>query len=163
MNTVELAADVLQRNVMFLTSTVADFSDSDFLVRPCPGANHATWQLGHLICSETRMINGVAPGAGYKLPDGFEQKFKKETASIDDPAFFPRKDEIVDLFTKARGATIAWIRTLSEADLAKNAPEGLQRMAPTVGHMLWLTNSHLLMHVGQFQVIRRKLGKPVLF
>jgi hypothetical protein len=32
-----------------------------------------------------------------------------------------------------------------------------------VGDILMLHPAHLAMHVGQIQVIRRKLGKPVLF
>jgi hypothetical protein len=35
--------------------------------------------------------------------------------------------------------------------------------APTVGHLVTMTISHFMMHTGQFQVIRRKLGKPLLF
>jgi len=39
----------------------------------------------------------------------------------------------------------------------------MQQMCPTVAHMALLQIGHIAMHVGQFQVIRRKLGKPVLF
>jgi hypothetical protein len=35
--------------------------------------------------------------------------------------------------------------------------------APTTGHLALMTASHIMMHVGQLQVIRRKLGKPLLF
>jgi hypothetical protein len=35
--------------------------------------------------------------------------------------------------------------------------------APTVGHLVLMIASHIMMHVGQMQVIRRKLGKPLLF
>lgn len=37
------------------------------------------------------------------------------------------------------------------------------RLAPTVGALFMLTANHELMHSGQFSVVRRKLGKPVLF
>jgi len=39
----------------------------------------------------------------------------------------------------------------------------MQRMIPTMGHLVQLLPSHFAMHVGQMQVIRRKLGKPLLF
>src|SRR5271170_7679494 len=55
MTQMELSADVLTRNLEMLRMTLADFSDADMLVRPCPGANHAAWQLGHLTAAETRM------------------------------------------------------------------------------------------------------------
>ena len=35
--------------------------------------------------------------------------------------------------------------------------------APTLGALLLLQSNHTLMHAGQFTVVRRKLGKPVLF
>ena len=42
-------------------------------------------------------------------------------------------------------------------------PEALQAFAPTVGHLAYILPSHVMMHLGQIQGIRRKLGKPVLF
>ncbi len=39
----------------------------------------------------------------------------------------------------------------------------MARFAPTVGHLLLMLSNHDLMHAGQFSVLRRKLGKPVLF
>jgi hypothetical protein len=42
-------------------------------------------------------------------------------------------------------------------------PEALQGFAPTVGHLAYVLPVHVMMHLGQVQVIRRKLGKPVLF
>ena len=39
----------------------------------------------------------------------------------------------------------------------------MAKFAPTVGAMLLLVSNHTLMHGGQFTVVRRKLGKPVLF
>ena len=35
-----------------LQFTLGDFSDADMLARPAPSANHAAWQLGHLIAAE---------------------------------------------------------------------------------------------------------------
>ncbi|MGA2583463.1 MAG: DinB family protein [Tepidisphaeraceae bacterium] len=163
MNTVELGIDGLKRNQEFLAMTLADFSDADMLARPCPGANHAAWQLGHLIVAETGMVNGVKPGAMPELPAGFADKFSKETCSKDDAAFFPTKAQLLDLWAKTRAGVIAWAKTLNQADLDRPAPEKMQRFVPTVGHLLVMMPVHATMHIGQFQVIRRKLGKPILF
>jgi hypothetical protein len=38
-----------------------------------------------------------------------------------------------------------------------------QHSKPTVGAIFLLESNHTLMHAGQFTVVRRKLGKPVLF
>ena len=42
----QAVADNLSRNLDFLKATLADFSDAEMLARPCPGANHAAWQVG---------------------------------------------------------------------------------------------------------------------
>ena len=69
----------------------------------------------------------------------------------------------VDLLTKTRMATIAWVKTLTPADLGKPGPEPMKQFCPTVGHIVELLPTHFAMHMGQMQVARRKLGKPVMF
>ena len=49
------------------------------------------------------------------------------------------------------------------ADLDKPTPGEMAKYAPTVGALFLLTSNHVMMHAGQFTVVRRKLGKPVLF
>jgi len=163
MNQIEYIADGLHRNLEMMQMTLADFSDADMLVRPCPGANHAAWQIGHLIGAETRITVPYQSGAGAELPAGFAEKFTKDTSSNDDPKFFPNKAALVDQLAKTRAATIKWVRTLTPADLDKPGPERMIKMAPTLGHLLGLAMGHTMMHMGQIQVIRRKLAKPILF
>lgn len=159
----EVTADLLKGNLEMFKGTIADFSDADMLVRPCPGANHPTWQIGHVINSEWSMLNMLKPGSAPELPAGFAEKFKKETAKNDDPNFFPTKAELLEIFSKVRAATIAWASSLSPADLQKPTPEKMKSWAPTTAHLVAMIPAHVMMHVGQFQVSRRKLGKPVLF
>jgi hypothetical protein len=163
MDQFQLVADGLAGNLEMLKGTLGDFSDADIYVRPCPGANHTAWQLGHLANAENWMVSSIDPKTGVKLPDGWDKKFSKENSSKDDPALFGTKQQLLDQLIKVRGATIAWAKTLKPADLEKPAPERLQRMCPTVGHVLGLIPNHFSMHVGQMQVARRKLGKPIIF
>ena len=58
---------------------------------------------------------------------------------------------------------MAFTKTLSEADLDKPAPEKMRKMCPTVGDVMSLQATHVMMHLGQIQVARRKLDKPILF
>ena len=90
-------------------------------------------------------------------------EYTKETAGVNDPAKLGTKAELVAELEKAREKTCAWLATLSAEDLAKPAPERMRSICPTVGHLIHLFLSHVAMHVGQIQVLRRKLGKPVLF
>lgn len=163
MTQTELLADLLNRNLDMLKMTLADFSDADMLVRPTPGANHAAWQVGHLVMAEGHLVNAAKAGTVPPPPPGYAEKFNKKTASVDDPAAFPKKAELLEQLGKARTATIEWVRSLKPADLDAPIPEPMNRFAPTVGHLAAALPSHVTMHVGQFQVIRRKLGKPVLF
>ena len=101
--------------------------------------------------------NAVYP----ELPAGFADRHNKETASRD--TGFGTKAEYLDLFNKVRQATIDSVAKLSEADLDKPTTGPVAAMAPTLGAMLLLNADHAMMHAGQFTVVRRKLGKPVLF
>jgi hypothetical protein len=158
----EFLADILGRNQEMLKMTLADFSDQDMLARPAPSANHAAWQLGHLIVAEAGIINGEKPDT-VPLPAGFREKFSKETATSNDAKAFPSKAELLDAFAKSRAATVAWVKSLKPEDLDRPTVGNIKRMAPTHAHLAGLQADHTTMHVGQFQVIRRALGKPVLF
>ena len=162
-NASQLLADALTRDVGMLKGTLADFSEQEMFVRPAPSANHAMWQIGHMIASETNAGNLVRPGSMPELPAGFAERFGKDKSQNNNPADFPNKDEVLAQFEKTRRATAAWVQALSAQDLGKPTPEKLQGWAPTVGALAIALSGHLAMHVGQFQVIRRKLGKPLLF
>jgi hypothetical protein len=155
--------DILERSVGIVKQHLADFSEAEMFVRPCPGANHAAWQLGQVISAEPRLIEVVAQGVHPALPEGFAQRFTKETAGIDDPSKFPTKAELLEQFERIRGATIQWVKGLSDEQLAQPTPEKWHGFANTAGDMALMQAMHSVMHLGQIQVIRRKLGKPVLF
>lgn len=142
---------------------LGDLSDADLLVRPVPNANHMAWQLGHLIASEQR-LSSLIPGAKLvELPAGFADRHTKETAAIDPPKGFATKAEYLNLFNKCREATLATLADMTEAMLDRPNPGSMKDFAPTLGDLLMLVSNHTLMHQGQFSVVRRKLGKPILF
>jgi hypothetical protein len=163
MTPIELIADNLQRNLGLLKMTVADFSDADMLVRPCPGANHAMWQLGHLIVSEAHMVGACRAEGAPELPAGLADKFNGKTTSINEASAFVAKAKLLEILENVRGTTVKWVGGLKAEDLNRPGPERMKEIAPTVGHLVMLIASHQMMHLGQMQVIRRKLGKPVLY
>lgn len=139
---------------------LGDLTDEQLLIRPCKGANHIAWQLGHLIVSEHEMIEKVCPGAMPALPEGFRERYGKEAAESDEAAAFDRKDSLLAAHKAQRTATLAVLDKLSDEDLDK--PSGLD-YAPTVCAIFSMQGSHWLMHAGQWAIIRRQLGKPPLF
>jgi hypothetical protein len=163
MTPIELLADSLRGNVDMLKATLADFSDQDMLVRPVPSANHALWQLGHLAVTEAWMLEHLTGNDAVPPPAHWQGKFKKDQAKNDDPEFFPKKGEILAYFDKVRAATADWVRASTPAALEKGTGDAIKAFAPTAGHLILMFPVHAAMHIGQFQVIRRKLGKPVLF
>jgi uncharacterized damage-inducible protein DinB len=147
-----------------VTWYLSDLSDADLLVRPAPGANHIAWQLGHLIVSETRMPGMTLPGTGYPdLPPGFAEQHGPEKAAQEPPTGFATKAQYLDLFNQVRQATLAALDKVSDADLDRPTEGRMATFAPNLGALLLLTSNHSLMHAGQFSVVRRKLGKPILF
>ena len=61
-----------------------------------------------------------------------------------------------------RAATLAALEEMPDADLDAPSPESFREYFPTVGQMFTLIGTHPMMHAGQFVVVRRQLGKPVL-
>lgn len=164
MNGIELLTAALQSSRKMLEWILSDLSDSDLLVRPVPGANHFAWQLGHLIASERAMVLEQLPAAQMpELPAGFAEAHGKGTATSDDATRFLSRGEYVALLGSIREATIAAVGKLTDADLSRPTTGNMASFCPTLGTLLGLLNDHIMMHLGQATVIRRKLGKPVLF
>ena len=129
-----------------------------------PEANHMAWQLGHLITAERHIILEQLPGAKFPdLPAGFEAAHSKETASSNEPSGFRTVAEYVAQLEATRAVTIAELQKLTEADLDRPTLGNLANFCPTLGNTFGLLSDHIMMHIGQGTVVRRKLGKPVLF
>ncbi len=159
--TIKLLTDTLAQVKGMTLMTLADFSDADMLHRPCDKANHATWQLGHLATATLSMIGGVDPSLAP--PADKAAQFAKETSGSDDASKFPNKAAVIAYFTDSIDKAIAWAGKLSEADLTKPGPEMVRQFAPELINLPIAISIHTAMHMGQFQVIRRSLGKPLLF
>ena len=157
---IQTAGNIAQ---MVLMSYVGDLDDADLMKRPADGCNHLAWQLGHLISSETMLLEGICPGKGIELPEGFHEAYRRDTQCSDDVAHFKSKAEYVELFEKVRAASLAALEEMDDAKLDEPNPiQSMSEMLPTVGQMFTMMLSHPLMHAGQFVPVRRNLGKPVV-
>ena len=159
----ELLVEALHNDLGMLKMTLNDMTDADLLQRPVPTANNGLWQLGHLIAAEAHISNQCAGKTVVALPGGFAERYTKETASSNDPAKLGTKADLLAQFDKVRAQVCQWVGTLTPADMAKPAPESMRQWFPTVGRVVYLYSSHQAMHMGQLQVLRRKLNKPILF
>lgn len=163
MKTVDLIKAVLTPSDMVVRKYLDDLTDADLLRRPCAGANHIAWQLGHTIVAEHQLIDMVCPGKMPPLPAGFAEKHTKDTAALDAPQAFLTKAEYLAQYSAQRAGTLAAAEQLSEEQLAAPTPEKVRMFAPTVAAMFTNQAGHWLMHAGQWVIVRRQLGKPPLF
>jgi len=164
MNAVELLTGVLKGTETVTLGFLDGFSDNDLLDRPVEGANHAAWQIGHLIVVERLILAGQLPGVNYPaLPAGFEARHGRDGASLTETTGWPAKADYERLFRETREATITAVGRLTENQLDQPTQGRLAAKAPKLGNLIQLIANHDLMHGGQFSVVRRKQGKPVLF
>ncbi len=149
-------------SMFVLNSYLGDLSDEDLMRRPGPGCNHLAWQLGHLISSEAGLLSQINDGNGPELPPGFKEKHSKDTCGNDDPAAFCTKNEYLQTYQAVRNATLKVLEETPAAALDAPSPEMFRKMFPKVGDIFNLIGTHPLMHAGQFVVVRRELGKPIV-
>jgi DinB family protein len=143
---------------------LADLGDADLTVRPVPSANHIAWQLAHLITAEKYLLEGELPGAVYpSLPPAIAELGNERTGKVDPAAGYLPKAQYLEWFDKLRAITLAAVDKLADNDLDSPSKGPMAKYAPTLGDLLVLTANHTLMHGGQFTVVRRALGKPVVF
>jgi hypothetical protein len=156
-----VAAEMVRGTCGVLQVHLREFSDAQMFARPVPLANHAMWQVGHLIGSAVRMT--ALFGRPFTPPEWFAGKFTKDSSAFDDVGAFPSRADLMAGFDAVYAALADAIQQASPELLASESPETVRRMAPTLGHVAILACSHVSMHIGQIQVIRRSLGFPVLF
>ncbi len=151
------------RAQMVTSMVLGDLEDADLLVRPVPGANHIAWQMGHLISSANYFGESIKPGSMPNLPEGFSEKYTKETSGNDKATDFLSKSDYLRLMDEQRQGLMSLLDEMSEEELQADAHESMKSICHTVADMLGLASDHEIMHSGQFSTVRRKLGKPVTF
>jgi hypothetical protein len=157
---IQLIIDDVQGSTEFARMTLADFTDAEMLTRPSPKSWHVMYQMGHCINGEAYLMGKLNLGIAT-LPADFSAMFGPDRATVEDPAKFPSKAKLLEMLDWQRTQTLAGLAKLTDADLTKPSP--LPDWAPTMGRLLLLIADHMTMHLGQVQVARRLLGKPVLF
>ncbi len=152
---IKLGLDTAQ---MVAMAYLGDLTDEELLKRPHPQCNHINWQVGHLIASEHDMAK-VANPHQPALPTGFADMYSRENAQHDDPAKFCSKEELMTVYETQRAGVLAGLAKTGDGDWQKET--GIS-YAPTVAAIYTMIGGHWLMHCGQWVIVRRQLGKPVV-
>ena len=158
-------AEMFSKNILqskgMIDLFLKDFSDAEMLFRPAKTANHAIWQMGHLANSVRGMVTTCDPSVAFPFED--DTRFGKSKASIDDPAFFPGQSGTSRQIRsgdghRSRVGGETQRRGTGQANTRTHASIRADGWSAAI-----LLASHPFMHIGQFTVMRRALGKPILF
>jgi len=134
-----------------------DLGNAELMMRPPPECTHLNWQIGHLIAAENQMMSQIS-GSMPALPDGFADKYAKETAANNDASAFASKEELMATYKTQREGTMAVLEQITAEELDQET--GVD-YAPTKGALLMMQGAHWMMHCGQWVAVRRMTGKPV--
>jgi len=164
MQGVDAIRTALQSTQHLVNWFLSDLDDHDLLVRPIDAANNIAWQIGHLTVSETHMGKQMPEATYPELPAGFAEQHANPKGGESAPTTgYATRQTYTDLFNQVRQATLGAVAKLTDADLDRPTQGSMAKFAPTLGALLILVSNHSMMHGGQFSVVRRKLGKPILF
>lgn len=169
MNSKQVIRETLAMADLVAQAYLADLSDSDLLLKPHASCNCINWQVGHLILSEHTHIGRIDPSFMPKLPDKFEFLYAKSSSgTIDSDSTGSQlvstdqlldKKNLMDCFRAQRQATFELLDLQTDETL--DTPTGVP-YATTRAALFHLQGAHWLMHSGQWVIVRRQLGKPVV-
>jgi len=162
MKTSEAIKNNYQTAQMVCGAYLSDLTDAEAMQRPHAGCNHINWQVGHVIASENKMGNAVVAGALPALPEGFGEKYAKETAANDNVADFVPFSELLAIAKSQGEAVVGMIDSMADDQFDKPGPEEMQAYAPNLGALCNMMGNHWMMHAGQWVIVRRELGRDIL-
>jgi hypothetical protein len=142
---------------------ITDMKDAP-LTQPTPnGGNHPLWVLGHLIHSESNLLDVFILGKVNRFPE-WDGVFSMTATPSTDASVYPSMDELLAKFEEMRAATLAHLDTLSDDDLdaRSHAPEEFGPHFGTVGACFAAMSGHSSFHTGQVADARRAAGREPL-
>ena len=151
----------LKTSAMVCNTYLDDLTDEEAMRRPHPQCNHINWQVGHVIASE-HMMASACGGKLPTLPEGFAEKYSKETAKSDNASEFVPKSELMKIAAAQHEAVVNIVAGMSDEDFDKPGPEAMQAYAPNLGALANMMGAHWMMHAGQWAVLRRQLGREIV-
>ena len=163
MNSIDFIRMSLNMSQGWIMGLAEDLKDQP-LVQPTPnGGNHLLWCLGHLAYAEANMISVMCKGEENPLAS-WKDLFDAGTSVSTNAADYPSIDEVFTRVSETRAATLAYLDTLSDEDLAKpsHAEGEMKEWFGTIGQCLAASLIHFGFHGGQIADARRAAGRNVL-
>ena len=154
-----MIAPALKMSIGYADKLVQTIPADKFAHMPRPDINSPAFCIGHLALYGSR----VAAMLGHNEltgPAGYEELFKNGTPCVDRPGHYPSKDALVGEFNKAWTKVAEILPKVDDSVFSQ--PNPIPQMAerlPTVGSMvIFMSDGHNMMHLGQISAWRRVMG-----
>jgi hypothetical protein len=124
------------------------------------GGCHPLWVAGHLAVIEG-MTNEILTGRPSPVA-AWDELFGRDTVAVANQRPYPTLAEARARYTELRQANLAFLDSLSEADLdtpTTKQPQGLEQLFATYGKALMTIAVHQAMHRGQLTDTFRAAGR----
>lgn len=172
--------DLLKRSLetaeMVVLRLLEDLPDASWDLRPHPQCQDLNWQFGHLILSEANMIEGSL-GDSLLLDASFQESYRKrELTGISTSDLSEDKGtqastqatgrlspaDLWSVYRRQRKRTFELLDGLHAEDFDAAAAESIRGYCPTIADAFIACSSHWLMHSGQWVILRRMAGLPIV-
>ena len=163
MNAIDFIKHSLESSKGWAMGLIADMQDAPLQQPTSKGGNHPLWVIGHLARGESDLLDCFIHGRENRFPE-LESKFAMKTTPTTNANDYPSMEELMAKFEEIRAATLAYVDTLTEADLDKpsKAPEEFGDFFGTIGKCLSAMCTHVSFHAGQVADARRAAGRGPL-
>lgn len=162
----DFIADALEKETGFLMAALDGLSPAEMAWQPAPDANSIGWMLWHMVRVEDMWIQFFAQfqpelweSAGWHEKFGLPTRDNGFGHTADQVNNFPPLDwpEFLRYRTAVRAATLAYLNTLTPADLATVPRE--RRPEMSLGAMFRQIIGELYQHTGQIAYLRGLQGR----
>jgi len=163
MNAIDVIKFSLKQSEGWVLGLVEDMKDAPLTFPTPQGGNHPLWVIGHLAYAEGMLIGQYVLGEENPLIE-WQSLFDMGTQPVDQAEAYPSIDEVIGRYREIRAGTMAYVETLSEADLDQrsHAADEIAENFGTVGKCLISAALHFTFHGGQVADARRAAGRAVL-
>jgi len=165
MNTIDFIKSSIITSREMTMGLIMDLKDEPLAQPTVNGGNHALWILGHIACSESSLLHGMIQGKETCPLEHLKENFAFKTQPTTDASVYPSFDSLLKDYEAARAETLAYLDTLSDADLdqpAPGCPEEWKDFFGTVGQCFSMISMHPTMHYGQLADTRKALGRELM-
>jgi uncharacterized damage-inducible protein DinB len=125
--------------------------------QPVPGAHHALWILGHLVCTDDYFSTTLGQRESV-IDEKWNELFGMGSKPSDDASAYPSLEEIKTRLDEARQGMLETFQSMDEQKLLSRTPEEWGEFAPTYASAMASVAFHEGFHAGQLSAVRRSLG-----